>query len=186
MGAGGSRGCGEGLSLPSGFTCQKVVTGLSAPRFIIVVPTAAAANGETSGEACGGFELLIAERDGGNIVAYDGISAEVLVSGLNKPTSIDQIGPTSFIVGEGDALSRIDVDNTSEWTRTVLADLPEGGQHHSRTVLLGPDKRHIYVSIGSTCNSCIERDPRRATVMQFDLGKRTPSAPEGRERLIRR
>lgn len=44
-----------------------------------------------------------------------------------------------------------------------VSDLPTGGQHPNRTVAFGPDGR-FYVTVGSTCNSCVESDERNATV----------------------
>jgi glucose/arabinose dehydrogenase len=42
-----------------------------------------------------------------------------------------------------------------------------GGGHWTRTIVFGPDNR-MYVSIGSTCNLCVEKDSDRAVVMQYD------------------
>ena len=41
------------------------------------------------------------------------------------------------------------------------------GGHFTRTVVFGPDGA-MYVSVGSTCNICVEKDSTRATVMRFD------------------
>jgi len=46
----------------------------------------------------------------------------------------------------------------------VVAGLPEGG-HWTRTVIFRGDA--MFVSIGSSCNLCDERDPRRAAVTRF-------------------
>jgi glucose/arabinose dehydrogenase len=50
----------------------------------------------------------------------------------------------------------------------VIARLPEGGQHSKRTQAVGPDGR-LYVSIGSTCNACVESDSEHATLLRFGL-----------------
>ena len=39
----------------------------------------------------------------------------------------------------------------------VVPDLPARGSHWTRTIAIGPDRR-LYVSVGSSCNSCEERD----------------------------
>ncbi|HEY7284434.1 MAG TPA: PQQ-dependent sugar dehydrogenase [Vicinamibacterales bacterium] len=46
-----------------------------------------------------------------------------------------------------------------------VADLPSStpSVHVSRTINFGPDGR-LYVSIGSSCNVCVEPDPRRTTI----------------------
>ena len=55
---------------------------------------------------------------------------------------------------------------------TTGATFEAAGGHFTRTVVFGPDSA-MYVSIGSTCNICVEKDSSRATVMRFDPdGKR--------------
>jgi len=46
-----------------------------------------------------------------------------------------------------------------------VADLPSStpSVHVSRTINVGPDGR-LYVAIGSSCNVCVEPDPRRTTI----------------------
>jgi glucose/arabinose dehydrogenase len=48
----------------------------------------------------------------------------------------------------------------------IVPDLPVGG-HYTRTIGFGPDDK-LYLSIGSSCNACDERDTRRATIMQYN------------------
>ncbi len=48
-----------------------------------------------------------------------------------------------------------------------VLSLPTGAGHGSRTMAFGPDGR-IYVTAGSSCNFCIESDPRRAAMMRFE------------------
>ncbi len=48
----------------------------------------------------------------------------------------------------------------------LITELPAGGGHSTRTLLFHAGK--MYVSAGSSCNVCIEQDPRRATVMEFN------------------
>jgi glucose/arabinose dehydrogenase len=42
-----------------------------------------------------------------------------------------------------------------------------GKNHWTRSILFGTDGK-MYVSIGSTCNVCVETAPERAAVMQYD------------------
>ena len=49
----------------------------------------------------------------------------------------------------------------------VVADLPESlGGHMTRTILFANQK--LYVSAGSSCNVCSEKDPRRAAVVEMN------------------
>lgn len=47
----------------------------------------------------------------------------------------------------------------------MLGDLPPGGYHPYRTLGVGPDGR-LYISVGSTCNACVERHRESATVVR--------------------
>jgi glucose/arabinose dehydrogenase len=62
--------------------------------------------------------------------------------------------------------------------KQVLTELPSGSRdlygHRTRTVILGPDNK-LYVSIGSSCDLCVEQDPLRATVTRYN---RDGSQPE--------
>jgi glucose/arabinose dehydrogenase len=48
----------------------------------------------------------------------------------------------------------------------VVTGLPAGGNHWTRTVRFGPDGA-MYVSVGSSCNVCLEQDPRRAALLRY-------------------
>lgn len=48
-----------------------------------------------------------------------------------------------------------------------LASLPGGAGHNTRTLAVGPDGK-LYVSVGSSCNSCIEEHPHRAAILQMN------------------
>jgi len=51
---------------------------------------------------------------------------------------------------------------------TIIAGIPSGG-HSTRTILFGPPPEgKLYLSVGSSCNLCDERDSLRATVSQFN------------------
>ncbi|MBC8122837.1 MAG: PQQ-dependent sugar dehydrogenase [Gemmatimonadaceae bacterium] len=56
----------------------------------------------------------------------------------------------------------------------VLATFPDyglsykyGGWHLTRTVTIGPDEK-VYVSVGSSCNACEEKEAIRATILTMD------------------
>lgn len=52
--------------------------------------------------------------------------------------------------------------------RAIVTGLPDGGQHPNRTLGVGPDDM-LYVSVGSTCNQCIETNDEHATILQMAL-----------------
>jgi glucose/arabinose dehydrogenase len=53
--------------------------------------------------------------------------------------------------------------------KETLATFPTGDGHFTRTLLMHPDKKHLFISIGSSCNVCTEEDGRRATIQILDL-----------------
>jgi glucose/arabinose dehydrogenase len=66
-------------------------------------------------------------------------------------------------------------DGTAGTPRLLSDDLPDGGQHPNRTLGFGPDGM-LYVSVGSTCNACLEPNPENATMLRM--------RPEGGPRAI--
>ncbi|HEU0028053.1 MAG TPA: PQQ-dependent sugar dehydrogenase [Ktedonobacterales bacterium] len=148
------------LHLPSGFRATEYASGLRGARFITFGPSGA---------------LFVAERNTGRILALldpgrQGRATQTVVvaSGLNDPTSV-VYADGALYVGEQTRVTRLtlgpDLRATAE--RTLISDLPSGGRHVTRTVLLGPDGA-LYVSIGSSCDACIESDPHRAAVWRYN------------------
>ncbi len=50
----------------------------------------------------------------------------------------------------------------------TVAALPGTGRHSTRTLGIGPDDR-LYVSVGSTCDVCVEPDERAAAMLSMNL-----------------
>jgi Glucose/sorbosone dehydrogenases len=77
-----------------------------------------------------------------------------------------------------------DRDGVADDRQVLAGDLPSGGGHATRTLAFGPDGQ-LYVSAGSSCNVCVEEDPKRAAILryspegQFDEGIRQGSAQRG-------
>lgn len=113
----------------------------------------------------GRVALLEPDRNG------DGRSdgARVLVGELDRPHGID-LRDGWLYIGETGAIARVRFDpetaTTSGAVERIVAGLPEGGNHWTRTLRFGPDG-WMYVHVGSSCNVCIESDERRATMMRF-------------------
>src|SRR5262249_40790058 len=51
--------------------------------------------------------------------------------------------------------------------RVIVGNLPRGGNHFTRTIVFGHDGT-LYVSVGSSCNVCEERDRHRAAVTRYN------------------
>jgi len=93
---------------------------------------------------------------------------------LNNPHGIDFYNGWFYIAEENRVIRVKDDDNdliADNSTLEVLIDnLPTDG-HFTRTVKLHNDS--LYLSIGSSCNVCIEQDERRAAI--------TKCTPEGKD-----
>lgn len=157
VGAGGEAD----VTVPAGFAVNVFAAGLDGPRFIAFGPDGA---------------LYVAERGAGRVVALsdgdgDGRadSAQTVADGLDRPHSL-AYHAGAWYVGVPGGVVRLTTGDGSGETRTLLIDdLPPGGVHTTRTVAFLPDGR-LVVSIGSSCNVCIEDDPRRAAIMVYDAG----------------
>ena len=101
---------------------------------------------------------------------------ELLLAGLNNPHGID-LHAGWLYVAEGSAIARVRFDAASGQTagavERIVTGLPESGNHWTRTVRVGPDER-LYVTVGSSCNACIEKDERRAAMLRFRLDGSEP------------
>jgi glucose/arabinose dehydrogenase len=148
--------------MPAGFAIGVYASGLKAPRMMAI-----AANGS----------LYVAERDAGRVVRLvdanldgeaDGV--QVIASGLNKPNSVAFTPDGSLYVAETTRvwkLSQPDAQGVYQNKVEVISGLPSGG-HATRTLLFSPDGKSLFVSVGSSCNICLESDTRRATIMRFN------------------
>jgi glucose/arabinose dehydrogenase len=152
----------EMINLPPGFGISVFLSGLNGPRMMALGPDGA---------------LYVAERGAGRIVRLpdrdgDGVAdqVEVAADGLRAPSSIAFYVDGSLYVGETTRILRLsdpDGDGVFQDQEVVIAGLPSGG-HSTRTVLFSPDGKYLYVSIGSSCNVCVESEERRATIMRYN------------------
>lgn len=149
------------LNLPPGFEANVFAEGLSGPRFITFGPDDA---------------LYVAERGGGRIVALPDVnrdgtadSIRTFAQDLNQPHSL-VYHQGAWYVGLPNGIVRLpdaDGDGQLDQASTEVVSLPDSGSHRTRTVEFLPDGRMV-VSVGSTCNVCLEEDERRATVLVYD------------------
>jgi glucose/arabinose dehydrogenase len=156
-------GSGEetNVQLPPGFRANIFASGLDNPRFIAFGPDGV---------------LYAAERGQDRIVALpdrdsDGQADEIQVyaADLNQPHSL-VFHEGAWYVGVPSGVIRLmdtDGDGRADSRDILVDDYPTSGAHTTRTVEFLPDGRMV-VSVGSSCNVCLEEDPRRATVLVYD------------------
>ena len=146
------------LRVPAGFRIAVFASGLTGARHLAVSPEGT---------------LIVARR--AEIVALpdrdrDGhAEPEVLLSGLTYAHSVAFANGYLYFTTTP-ALMRVRwVDGRPSGTPERLAELPTStpSLHTSRSLVIGRDGR-LYVSIGSSCNVCVEPDARRTTIQVFD------------------
>jgi glucose/arabinose dehydrogenase len=121
-----------------------------------------------------GGVLLVSESGEGKVVAlpdpkHAGKAQRTVnvLSGLNEPHGL-AFYEGKLYVAENDQVRRYDWDeaNLRAFNPKALADLPGSGGHSTRSLVFHGSK--MYVASGSSCNVCIEKDPRRAAVVEFN------------------
>ena len=95
-------------------------------------------------------------------------SVRTVVSGLHGPAGLAFHKGYLYIANE-DGVVRAQLDGQGNLVGSVVPvnTLPHGGGHSTRTIVFGADSG-MYVSVGSSCNLCVETDSERATVLRFN------------------
>jgi len=155
---------GMPLKIPDGFSISIFAKDLGGPRVLTFDPTG---------------KILVSIPSQGKILRiYDadndgfGETVNTVISGLNRPHGIAfncAETPCKLYIAETDKVAAYDYDENLgiAKNKTILAELPGSGRHFTRTIGFGPDGR-LYVSIGSSCDVCIENDTRRAAIFSMD------------------
>jgi glucose/arabinose dehydrogenase len=152
----------DSLQVPAGLRVNRFAT-VPGARVLSVGPDGALYVTQTSAGRI--MRLLDANNDG---VAE---SQTVAVSGLDGPHGLAWRGDMLYIANAR-ALVRVRITNgAAAGAPEQLATFSGSGGHSTRSVVIGRDNM-VYVSIGSSCNLCVEANNDRAAVMQYDLDGR--------------
>jgi glucose/arabinose dehydrogenase len=120
-----------------------------------------------------GGVLLVSDFDNNKVIALPDYKrtgkaerSVVVLSHLNQPHGL-AFYEDKLYVAENDKVHRYDWNeaNLRAANPKTIADLPTGGGHSTRSLVFHGGK--MYVATGSSCNACVEKDPRRAAVMEF-------------------
>jgi len=152
----------EHLRVPPGFSIQVFARDLGRPRFLAL-------------DARG--TLLVSVPRSGRVVALpdddgDGRADRVItvLESLALPHGLGFHDDRLYVAETGRVI-RVRYDPGTRQTvgqpEVVVANLPPRGSHWTRTLVFGPDRR-FYVSVGSSCNVCEERDSRRAAILRYN------------------
>ena len=147
------------LTTPSDLAVRVYASGLNNPRLM-----ALGSGGDVFvGTRFAGTVSVLLNRAGGTRATR----VVTLLSGLSVPDSVAYRDGRLYVAETGEVNSwRYDPALVSlSDRRVVIAGLPTGGLHTTRTLAFSSDGS-IFVSVGSSCNECIE-NPGRAVIMQY-------------------
>jgi glucose/arabinose dehydrogenase len=154
----------ERLRAPAGMRVQVYSADVPLARVILFTP---AGDLIVSRTRAGVVSLLERDRNGDGIA--DG--HRVLFEDLDGPHGL-ALHDGWLYVAERTAIRRVRFDATTGTPsgpfEPVLAGLTTDGFHQTKTIGIGPDG-WLYLAHGSSCNVCVEKDPRRATIMRLRL-----------------
>ncbi|HZP41125.1 MAG TPA: PQQ-dependent sugar dehydrogenase [Candidatus Binatia bacterium] len=153
------------LALPPGFRIARFADGLRGVRMLAVGDDGTV----YATRPAAGDVVALADRDG------DGRAEERRTAAADLPGvhGVAVHGRTLLLATVREVYAvALDGDRTP---RRLFAGLPPGGNHPNRTLALGPDGR-LYVSVGSTCNCCVEDSRESATILR--------AAPDGSARRV--
>jgi Raf kinase inhibitor-like YbhB/YbcL family protein len=152
--------------VPQGFLLSKAADNLGNAR--ILVPTDDGSVYVTRREQ--GDVLLLKAQPDGSLAAPLRAASRPGVHGLAIYQGKAYLAtPHEVFVGA------VLADGTFGPLDMIIHDLPDAGQHNTRTVQIGPDAM-MYISVGSTCNECNEPNPENATILRATL--------DGKERAV--
>ncbi len=147
------------LVTPAGLRVTLYAAGLKTARFMALGP-----HGDVFvGSWFAGTVSVLLNRSGGPRATR----VVTLLSGLTIPHGVAYRNGRLYVAEEGGVTSyRYDAARVRVFdAQTVIPSLPSGGRHVTRTITFGPDGT-IYVSVGSSCNECVDA-PTRAVIMRY-------------------
>jgi glucose/arabinose dehydrogenase len=151
---------GRTLEAVPGWRVSIFAAGLEGPRLLAFSPA-----GDLYVSLPGsGRVALLPDRN------HDGVADRRLdfASGLDRPHGLC-FAAGALVVAENHRLVRLpdaDHDLRADRVEVLSTDLPDGGGHWTRSVVTDRSG-DFYVAAGSSCNACVERDLRRATILRI-------------------
>jgi glucose/arabinose dehydrogenase len=159
----------------------ELMAGLRAPDGFVVQPFA-----EDVGEArmlvAQGPHLYVTRPDPGDVVRLtdgdgDGSAEQrtTVATGLPLVHGIVFRGAQVYLATDKQVLlANVDAEGGFDTPVAIIDDLPDGGQHPRRTLGISPDDE-LFISVGSSCDACLESNPEHATMLRAALDGSTRS-----------
>lgn len=151
------------------------------PEGFVVHTFTNSAEGARDLEFSPGGTLLVSSPTSNQVFAFpdkdqDGVadSKKVIIAKVNRPHGLAFYHGQLFVAAVDKVLRYNWDENTLAATEDrVLFSLPQNNDHNNRTITFGSSGK-MYVSVGSTCNVCREKDGFSATVITSDTNGTNP------------
>ena len=145
------------LNLPDGFSIHKFAEDLGEARIIEI-----SESGRIYVSLRGEGQVLLLEDTNGDWTA----DRRETVATLENAHGLKIHENKLYIVTIKEIYAAdMNTDGTLGEPQLLTSGLPDGGQHPNRTIGFGPDGM-MYVTIGSTCNACVEPNELNATMVR--------------------
>ena len=167
LGVPGGEETASGLTVPRGFRVEMLAEGLEGPRRMAIAP----------GARAGQYDLFVAESQKNRATVLRVKNGKVAQKSVyserfDQPYGLAFLG-NSLYVANTDSVVRLPykigaLSNSAAPQK--IATLTEGGynQHWTRNLLVAPGGKKLFVTVGSSCNTCEESDPQRAAVSEMN------------------
>jgi glucose/arabinose dehydrogenase len=141
------------LNVPDGYSVSVYAEGLNKPRDLVFDPK--------------GTPLVSAMGEG-RVYALFGGAQDVVAGGLDRPHGLVFAGGKLFVAEvKAVYVYDYDIELKKAINKKKILDLPSGSRHFTRSLLVKDGR--LYISIGSSCDACVESDPRYAAVWSANL-----------------
>jgi glucose/arabinose dehydrogenase len=138
-----------GVQVPAGFHAQVFASGLSAPTALAQGPDG---------------RLYVAEQ-GGSIIAVGSGGNTTIATGFTTPLGLAWNNHVLYVSSTGQVSTLTPSKAYRSFKRkVVISGLPTGRHQNDGMAFRNG---WMYLGVGSTCNACVETDPRSATIMRF-------------------
>jgi glucose/arabinose dehydrogenase len=154
----------NGITVPRGFTVTEMASGLTQPRRLVIAPGATPRRYDVFFAESSANRVSVLRVENGSVT-----SKSVYTDKADQPYGL-AFHPAGWLyVGNTDAVVRFPYKAGATKTDAApqrIAKLTEGGynQHWTRNLMFSRDAKKLYVTVGSSCNTCEEGDPQRAAV----------------------
>lgn len=144
------------INVPKGYRLSIYNSDLTSPRVLA---------SDRSGN------LFVSDQKENTVYRLAGPKKQLLVSGLTNPHGIafscredkcfifiaDRLGVYRFDYNENTFIAS---------NKKTILKLNQTGRHTTKTLLVKED--HLFISVGSSCDTCLEKDSQRGTIIETD------------------